>query len=219
MTIDYLQIIFLLEAVIFLTIVFMHLVHKNSSAISLYAFQSLIVSVLMFGSAFKESSWLLAFVAILMFVVKVLVAPYFFQKLVRSNQLKFSSSTYLNSPLTLVMVAALTGLTYSSYFSPLTILAEKNQNALLLSVAMILVSVFLIINRKGILSQMIGILSLENAIVSFAFLSGLEAAPSMQLGIIFDILVWVIIASVFATMIYKKFGTLDSTTMKNLKEE
>lgn len=66
---------------------------------------------------------------------------------------------------------------------------------------------------------MVGILSLENAIVSFAFLSELEATPNMQIGIIFDLLVWIIIVYIFAGMIHEKFGTLDSTVMNNLKEE
>jgi len=219
MIVNLLQIIFLLEVVMFLTAVFMHLIHKSSLLISLYRLQSLIISIFIFGSAIEASSILLMCVAVFMFVVKVIVAPYFFTKLIKNNQLKFASSTYLNNPLTLLVVAALTSLAYSQYFQPLTILAKGNVNSLLLAVATILISIFLIINRKGILSQMIGILSLENAIVSFAFLSGLEAAPNMQLGIIFDILVWIIIASVFAKMIYDKFGTMNSTIMNNLKEE
>jgi len=214
-----LQIIFLLEALIFLTAVFMHLAHKNSSLISLYQLQSLIISIFIFGSAIKISSALLMFVAILMFGVKVIVAPYFFTKLIKDHQLKFSSSTYLNFPMTLLVIAILTGLAYSHYFQTLAILAKENVNGLLLALATILISIFLIINRKGVLSQMVGILSLENAIVSFAFLSGLEATPNMQIGIIFDILVWIIIVSIFASMIHKKFGTLDSTVMNNLKEE
>ena len=96
---------------------------------------------------------------------------------------------------------------------------DRNEHTLLLAVAMMLISVFLIINRKGALSQMIGVLSLENGIVSFACLAGLEQTPGLQLGIIFDILVWVIIATVFASMVYKQYGSLDVTAMTHLKEE
>jgi len=214
-----LQIIFLSGAIIFLTTIFMHLVHKNSSLVSLYRVQSFVISALILGSAIEISSILLMYVAIWMFAVKVIVAPYFFNKSIKHYQLKFTSSTYLNTPLTVLVAALLTGFAYSHYFEPLTILAKENGSGLLLSVATILISIFLIINRKGTLSQMVGILSLENAIVSFAFLSGLEAAPSMQLGITFDILVWIIIASVFINMIQNKIGTADSTLLNNLKEE
>lgn len=213
------QIIFSLEVILFASVIFMHLSKKSSSVISLYVLQSLVIAILLFGSAFQEASWSLFLVALVVFVVKVVVSPYFFHRLVSENQLKFTASTYLNGPMTLVILALLTGVTYSRFFKPLTILSADHQNTLLLAVAMMLISIFLIINRKGALSQMIGVLSLENGIVSFAFLAGLEQTPGLQLGIIFDILVWIIIATLFATMVYKQYGSLDVTAMTHLKEE
>ncbi len=213
------QIIFSLEVILFASVIFMHLSKKSSSVISLYVLQSLVIAVLLFGSAFQEASWSLFLVALVVFVVKVVVSPYFFKKLVSENQLKFTASTYLNGPMTLVILALLTGVTYSRFFKPLTILSVDHQNTLLLAVAMMLISIFLIINRKGALSQMIGVLSLENGIVSFACLAGLEQTPGLQLGIIFDIMVWIIIATLFATMVYKQYGSLDVTAMTHLKEE
>lgn len=213
------QMVFFLEVILFASVIFMHLSKKSSSVIALYVLQSLIIAMLLFGSSFQEASWSLFLVALVVFTVKVVVSPYFFHKLIRENQLKFTASTYLNGPMTLVTLALLTGVTYSRFFKPLTILSRQNENTLLLAVAMMLISVFLIINRKGALSQMIGVLSLENGIVSFACLAGLEQTPGLQLGIIFDILVWVIIATVFASMVYQQYGSLDVTAMTHLKEE
>ncbi|MFA5995203.1 MAG: hypothetical protein WCW27_05845 [Patescibacteria group bacterium] len=197
----------------------MHLSRKSSSTITLYLVQSLIVAVLLFSSALQQPSWLPLFIAVLVFVLKVIVAPQFFYRLIREHQITFSASTYLNAPVTLIIIAMLTAFTYSDLFKPLTVLTEQNVDMLPLAIAMLLISVFLVINRKGALSQMIGILSLENAIVSFAFLAGLEQAPGLQVGILFDILVWVMIATVFATLVFRQVGSLDVTAMKNLKEE
>ena len=213
------HIFFLLEVLLFASVIFMHLSKKSSSVIALYVLQSLIIAVLLFASSFAEASWSLFLVALVVFVVKVVVSPYFFHRLVSENQLKFTASSYLNGPMTLVTLALLTGVTYSRFFQPLTVLSRQNEHTLLLAVAMMLISVFLIINRKGALSQMIGVLSLENGIVSFACLAGLEQTPGLQLGIIFDILVWVIIATVFASMVYKQYGSLDVTSMTHLREE
>ncbi len=213
------SILFFLETLIFTSVIFIHLAKKNSFAVFLYMAQSLVVAFMLLSSSLKESSWTLMLVAVAVFLVKVIIAPHFFRDLIKRHQLKFSVSTYLNGPMTMVVLAGLTTFTYSSFFRPLAILSQANFNALLLALATMLISVFVIINRKGALSQMIGILSLENAIVSFAFLSGLEQNAGPQLGITFDILVWVIIATVFASMIYKQFGTLDVSVMKNLKEE
>lgn len=213
------QMVFFLEVIIFASVIFMHLSKKSSSVIALYVLQSLIIAMLLFRSSFQEASWSLFWVALVVFTVKVIVSPYFFQRLISKNQLKFTASTYLNGPMTLVTLALLTGVTYSRFFQPLTVLSRQNEHTLLLAVAMMLISVFLIINRKGALSQMIGVLSLENGIVSFACLAGLEQTPGLQLGIIFDILVWVIIATVFASMVYKQYGSLDVTAMTHLREE
>jgi len=213
------QILFFSEALIFGSVIFLHLSKKSSMAIALYRLQSLVVSGLLFSSYVKNPSWVLLCLCVAVVTVKVVITPYFFNKLVKNNRIKFSASTYLNGPMTLVCLAVLTAFTYSHLFRPLAALSVENSNTLLLAVAAMLVSLFLIINRKGVLSQMIGVLSLENAIVSFAFLSGLEQSPGPQLGIIFDILVWVIIATVFASMVYKQFGSLDVTVMKHLKEE
>ena len=81
-----------------------------------------------------------------------------------------------------------------------------------------LLSIFLTINRKSALSQIIGILSLENSIVAFAIFAGLEQSPSLQIGILFDISIWLTIATAFISMIYAHFGSLDITSMKNLTD-
>jgi len=211
--------IFFLEAVIFASVIFMHLSKKSSMVVSSYVVQSLALVMLLVSFALKEASWMLLLAIAVIFLVKVLVAPRFFFGLVKKHQLKFSVSTYLNSPATLIVLALLTGVTYSQLFAPLTILSQNEGKTLLLAVATMFISIFLIINRRGALSQMIGILSLENGIVSFATLAGLEQTPGLQIGIMFDILVWIIIASVFASMLYRQFGSLDVASMSHLKEE
>lgn len=218
---DYLspQILLFVEALIFLSVIFMHVVKKNSSAAFLYSLQSLTITALLAILSYKEHSIILLLVALLMFAVKAIIAPTFFLKLIKRHHITFSVSTYLNTPVTLIAITALTALANSYLFKPLVSLSPANESALILSVAAIFVSFFLIVNRKGAISQMIGILSLENGIVSFASLSGLEKNPGLQIGITFDISVWIIIATVFASMIYKQFGSMDVTTMKHLKEE
>lgn len=213
------QFLYFLETILFASVILMHLARRNSTVIFLYATQSLVVAATLLFSAVREASWLLAAVALVTFGVKVIVAPYFFSGLIQRRRLQFSVSTYLNGPLTLIVLALLTAFSYSRLFRPLSILAPQNQNTLLLAIGMMFSSLFLIINRKGVLSQMVGILSLENAIVSFAYAAGLEATAGLQVGILFDILVWVVMATVFATMIYRHFGSLDASAMKYLNEK
>lgn len=212
------QLQLIMQAVIFAATVFLHLTKKNSSAVRLYIAQSSAISLLLLFPAFEESSRLLVIAIVSTIAVKIFIAPYFFFGLIRRHGLKFSVSTYLNTPVTLLVIAALVALTRTEVFRPLARLAADGNNLLLLSVATIMISLFLIVNRKGALSQMLGILSLENGIVSFGVFAGLEQNPGLQLGITFNILIWILIATVFISMIYRQFGSLDVTTMKKLTE-
>ena len=215
---DYSSLQSLMIAAIFLSAVLLHLTKKNSSAIFLYSIQSLAIAVLLFHPLIENFSPVIMLMAVLTLAVKAVVAPLFFLRLIKRHQLKFSASTYLNTPLTLIVIAALAALTNSRIFSHIASIDPDNKKILALAIAVILVSFFLIINRKGAMSQIIGILSLENGIVSFAVFSGLEQSPALQIGVIFDLFVWVIIAAVFISMIYKQFGSLDVTELKHLKE-
>lgn len=204
---------------VFLTVVFLHVTRKSSTAITLYIVQSTAITLIILGSFFETHAAALAFIALLTFVVKVIIAPLFFGRLIKKHRLTFSASTYLNVPTSLLAVVLLTALAHSKIFAPLTSIIPWNASMIALSLSVILIAFLLIVNRKGILSQMVGILSLENGIVAFSVLSGLEQAPGLQVGILFNIIIWVIIASIFASMIYHHFGSLEATMMKHLKEE
>ena len=216
---DLSQPFFVLEMLIFGSVFLMHLMKKNRPLVWLYAAQSAVVVFLLYGSSLASFSVLLFVGALATFAVKIIFAPYFFQRLIARHQLTFSASTYLNLPITLVVIAALTALAYAPTFAPFAALAPAEGSALLLAFATMLLALFLIVNRKGAISQMLGILSLENAIVSFAFLAGIEQTVPVELIILFDIAVWVAIASVFASMVYTRFGTLDVTSLAHLTEE
>lgn len=208
----------ILLEIVFGTIIFLHIAKKNFGASLAYGFQSLAITALFFKFFLETGSMAVFFIALLLFIVKVIIAPRYFIRLMDKHALVFSASTYLNTPLTLIVIAVLTFVAYSSKFIPLSNLVPANQSLLLLALSSMFVSLFLIINRKGVLSQIIGVLSFENSVVAFAFFAKLEQSPMFQVGIIFDLFVWLVIATVFISMIYKHFGTLDTTLMKNLKD-
>ncbi|MFA6466827.1 MAG: hypothetical protein WCV71_03140 [Patescibacteria group bacterium] len=207
-----------LLAIIFLTIVFLHGAKKNMGAVLAYRLQSLAVVAFTFSSFLETRDILLLIVCLVIFIVKVIFAPMFLARLIKKHKLTYSVSSYLNAPLTLIMIAIFTAIAYSQKFVPLTNLMPGHQTLLHLALASIFLSLFLIVNRKGVLSQIIGVLSLENSIVTFVFYAGLEQSHSLQLGILFDIFIWIIIAIVFMSMIYRHYDSLDVSRMKQLKD-
>lgn len=211
------QILFIAEVLIFLSVISMHLTKKRIPIIYFYMIQSFVISLLLVYSAFKGSSIPLIAVAVVIFVVKVIVAPMYFLHLIKRYKLQFSAGSYLNLSATLLVLAIITAMTNSRVFQPLLTLAPANEKALLSAFAAMFISLFLIINRKGAFSQIMGVLSLENSVFAFVFAAGLGQGPWLELSLVFDIFLWIIIASVFVSMIYKKFDTLDVTVMTHLK--
>jgi hydrogenase-4 component E len=204
--------------VLFGSVVFLHLSKKNAGATMAYGIQSLAIVGVLFGTFLETGNlWMLA-IALVTLGAKVIMAPLFFTRLIRKHELTFSVSTYLNTPFTLIVIAILTALAYSEKFAPLTFLVTGNQPLLELALASMFLSLFLIVNRKGALSQVLGILSLENSIVAFSIFAGLEQSPALELGIVFNICLWMIVATVFVSMIYRHFGTLDINSMTSLKD-
>lgn len=215
MEIVYLQ---YLLSIAFLTIVFMHVTKKNVEVVIAYSIQSLAITAIIFNSYWETNNPLLLIIVLLTMIVKVIMAPVFFTNLIKKHKLTFAVNSYLNLPITLISIASITGIAHSDKFLPLTTIIPAHQALLALALSALLVSFFLIVNRKGALSQIIGVLTFENSIVAFAIFAGLEQSIALQMGIIFDIFVWLIISTVFISMIYKHFKSLDVTIMRHLRD-
>ncbi|MCX6713347.1 MAG: hypothetical protein NTY66_04030 [Candidatus Vogelbacteria bacterium] len=213
-----LQFSFYLGLIVFLSAAFMHLVKKGSTTVWLYVIQSVAIVILLLSSFEENRSLLFVAMIIATILVKVFIAPAFFFRLIKKHDLKYAVPTHLGGWLSLVAIVVMLVITQMFYPVLPAVLAPLGKNIFLISASSILVSMLLLINRKGALSQILGILSVENSIVTFAIFTGLEQNPSLTLGIMFDILVWVVIASVFASMIYSHFGSLDVTGMKELTD-
>lgn len=219
MTYIFPQLYYVLGLAVFLSITSAHLFKKSSACVICLIVQSVAVFLLIFIPAIQTSNSLLIIAALLTLAIKAIAAPFFFFKLIRRHELTFSANNYLSLPLTLITVAILSGLAYSDIFRPLALLSGDNMLAIPLALAAIFISIFLTINRRGALSQIIGILSLENSIVALVAFLGVEQLPGLDIGVSFDLAVWIVIATLFLSLIYKQFGTLDVNAMKNLKEE
>ncbi|HEY5667786.1 MAG TPA: hypothetical protein VIR03_01340 [Candidatus Saccharimonadales bacterium] len=205
-------------AVLCMATVGLHAAKKNFNEVVLYALQSLAVVTLLADSYVSKGSVPLLLIVVLTFAVKVILAPLFFTRLIKRHKLKFTVNTYTSVPGALTVIALILLLVNSRVFAPLTNLVPTNHGYLALTLALLLASIFLMVNRRGVLSQVVGVLSLENSIVAFSVFAGLEQSAALQAGVVFDVLVWSIIAIVLVSMVYRHIGSLDVTAMKNLKD-
>ncbi len=212
------QLIFMLESLLFLACVFMHIAKKNSTLVTIYALQSLSVIALLAAIGISEHETGLVLAAVLTFVVKIILAPIIFMRAIKNHDEKSVADTYLSMPLTLIVILVLFLLAQADVFAVLAHAREGAENFVHLSLASIFISMFLAINEKGIVDQIIGVLSMENAIVALGAFLGLEHTFALELGILFDICMWMVGASVFISLIHRHFGTLDTSVIKDLHD-
>jgi hydrogenase-4 component E len=215
---DSIQLLLACEILIFLSIVIMHMVKRNSTLVYAYVLQSAALCVMLGLHAIEKSSIPLLAVTAIIFIIKVIVAPIFFLRLIKRSRMNLSATTYLNVPVSLAILIGIVFLVQSDIFAPVSGLIPAVGSLRMMLLSSIFMSLYLVINRKGALSQITGILCLENSIVAFGFFIGFEQLASLELGILFDILLWIVISTIFAAMIFRHFGTLDVTKLSELKQ-
>ncbi|OGI22447.1 MAG: hypothetical protein A2808_03015 [Candidatus Moranbacteria bacterium RIFCSPHIGHO2_01_FULL_55_24] len=216
---EYAQFFFFLDIIAFLAAFLLNVVKGNRNILRLYFLQSFAVSVVLMAAGILEGAHGLLWVGALTFLIKCVMAPAFFFRILKKYGSSASSTQYLSLPFTLLVLLGLVLLAYSKVFLPLAPLAPEALGSLSLNIAIVFVSIFLIINGRAAFSQIIGILSLENGIVLLAAFVGIEQPLALEMGIIFDIVVWIVIVNAFIGMIYRQFQSLDTRELKHLTEE
>lgn len=212
-----LEILTLCAGLVFLIALLMNLVRKNTTLITLYLLQSLAAVLALATLASAEGAVGLLYAALLTLAVKVIMAPWFLFRLIRRYSARFSAASYLSMPLTLIVLAASTGFAYIVSHS----LPGEHASAVPVLLSAIFCAFFLMVNRRGALAVVVGVLALENGVVLLAAMLGAAHTFALEFTVAFDIAVWVVIASVFLSMLHREFGMADTDTrmISSLTEE
>lgn len=201
--------------IIFLSIVIMNVAKKNTTLVFSYLIQSFMLVTLLGIKSYYEMSLEIGMVTIVLFTIKVIIAPQLLFRVLKQHKANLSASTYLNVPMTLGGLILLSVFAQSDIFSPFTNLIPQLR---ILLIGSILMSFFLTINRKGAISQIVGVLSFENCIFAFGYFLGLKQSTALEIGMLFDVFFWIVISSIFVKMIVKHFGSIDVTELRELKK-
>lgn len=205
----------LFALIIFLSIVIMNIAKKNTTLIFSYLIQSLMLVTLLGIRSYSEKSFEMGIVTIVLLIIKVIIAPQLLFRILKQHKANLSATTYLNVPMTLGSLVLLCVFAQSDVFTPFFNLTPLLR---ILLIGGMLMSFFLTINRKGAISQIIGIISLENCIFTFGYFIGLKQSAALEIGMLFDVFFWIIISGIFVRMMIKHFGSIDVTKLRELKK-
>jgi hydrogenase-4 component E len=124
---------------------------------------------------------------------------------------------YLNIPASLLVCAVLTII---AFFTSPTVVAPGtflNEPPLSISLALVLIGLFLLSSRRHAIVQVIGLLTIENGLFSGALAIAYGMPLIVEFGILFDILIAVIVMSLLVTLILRELITADTTNLRRLR--
>ncbi len=188
--------------------------------IRLFALQSLLLGVvaLLVVLGYGETHILIA--AVLTIAIKTIAIPMVLTKVIERIDVRKEIDFSINVTASLLLCGGMVILADSVAQS---ILSAQHGNApavsrvLSASIAMMLIGLFIMMTRKKALTQIVGLLTMENGV----FLSGLSITYGMPLiievGIFFDILVAVLILGVFVFRINKTFESISIDSLRSLR--
>ncbi len=183
--------------------------------IRIFAAQSFFLAMIAATIAWYNHAPHIYIAAALTLVVKVILVPILFERLLERMEIRREIEPIVNAPLSVLISGGLTLVGYvvaESFYRPGT--AGLGHNALAVAISLFLIGFFTMINRRKALSQVLALLSLENGL----FLAAISLTYGMplivELGVLFDVLV---AAMVLAILVYRIRETVDSMDVSRLR--
>src|SRR5579884_748779 len=162
-------------------------------------------------------SFALAMVAVLTVIVKCGAIAWILRNVTNRLHLQREARPYLTIPVSLLICALLTLLAF--FTSPAVVAPGTflNEPPLAISIAMVLIGLFLLSSRRHAVIQVIGLLTIENGLFSGAIAIAYGMPLIVEFGILFDILIAVIVMSLLVTLIQRELITADTANLQRLK--
>jgi hydrogenase-4 component E len=201
---------------ILLTAVTLNAFKSIESYVKSYTINSWLLSALIAVVAVVVGETHLYVAAFLTLATKGVLIPLFLRRIVHHMRVTHEVQPYISNTLSLVGSAILVAVVYASLKEGIFV-TGFSKNVLQISIAVILISLFIMITRKKALTMVIGLLFMENGLFLAGFSLTFGMPTMIELGVLFDMLMGVIILGIFAIQIKRAFATTDLDKLSVLK--
>jgi hydrogenase-4 component E len=152
-------------------------------------------------------------------VLKVFLIPWLLYRVIDRLGVRWDVETLINIPTTMLVGIVL--VIFAFYLAaPISALSSTIARGTLgIALACLLLSFMMMITRSKAVPQVIGFLSMENALFFAASAATYGMPMVVELGIALDVLVGILILGVFMFHIREQFDSLDIRHLEKLKEE
>ncbi len=160
----------------------------------------------------------LGVVAGVVFLAKGLAIPVLLDRVVRRDPGSREASPLVNVPASLVAAAGLVVIAYLSAARLTSLFPSPGTRLAPLGVATVLVGFFVLVTRRRALSQIVGLLVVDNGVALVAFLLTAGVPLLVELGASLDVLLVVVVLQVLATSMRTRFGHVDLDQLRELHD-
>ncbi|HQZ39840.1 MAG TPA: hypothetical protein PLH72_12455 [Vicinamibacterales bacterium] len=187
------------------------------TTIRLYGAQSLLLGVVATTMAISESRQELFVTAALTVVLKTFLIPWFLMRTVDRIGIHREIEPFLNVPTSLLICLGLTVVGYrvSSGFEGGT--QQVSHHVIGVALSLLLIGLFLMVTRKKAITQILALLTVENAVflVAIGVTSGMPLI--VEFGIAFDVILAVLVLGILVQRLVGRFESMDVSRLSKLK--
>ena len=186
-------------------------------AIRLYGLQSILLGAVALTMGFADHRFHLLTGAALTIALKGVLIPWFLMRVIDRIGIHREIEPLVNVPSSLLICLGLTVIGYRVS----TGLADGGRgvthHVIGVSLSMLLMGLFMMVTRRKAVTQILALLTVENAV----FLVALGATSGMplvvELGISFDVILAVLVLGILVHRIAERFESMDVSRLSNLK--
>ena len=187
------------------------------TTIRLFAVQSLFLAVVAATIAISEPRHELFVMAGLTLVLKALLIPWFLMRVIDRIGIHREIEPFLNVPASLLVCLGLTVVGYRVSTGFPEGARGVSHHLIGVALSLLLIGLFLMVTRKKAITQILALLTVENAVflVAVGVTSGMPFV--VELGISFDVILAVLILGVLVHRIVDRFESMDVSRLSKLK--
>ena len=182
-----------------------------------FQWQSLVLTIMFVMIGYFSHDPELYVVAAFLFILKVLVLPYYLDRMEKRFGDQRETQPYLNIASSLMLGGLLVLLAYI-ISRPLVLVSElPTRGGLPLAMGLIFIGLFVVVSRKKAMTQIVGFLVMENGIALLAVLGTFGIPILVELGVFLDVLMGFLVMQIFVYHIQSTFESIDVDQMNKLK--
>jgi len=201
---------------LFITVLMMATAKRISTCIVLFSVQSAIMTAQILAIAWAGKSIEAFAVAALVLVVKVVAIPYALFRILRDLKTPRDVKSATTASQSVFIMAGLILLSFYAV-QPYAKTLRVDEDMLAAAIALLLTGAFLMVSRRKVLMQVIGLLVLENGIFLAALTTTFGMPLVIEIGIFFDLLMGVLLMGIFVFRIRDTFEHLDVSRLRRLR--